>query len=80
MTAPRLFVAVRSKKVLAMRTPSSDAQVCSVQIYSFLQCVGCDRNFLWYSVGILLVSLVRVGIRWPCWYSPKLINGLECGL
>jgi hypothetical protein len=37
------------------------------------------------SFGILLVfcwsrwyELVRVGICWPCWYSPKLINGLEC--
>jgi len=27
MTAPRLFVAVKSKKALAMRTPSTDAQV-----------------------------------------------------
>ena len=43
-----------------------------------LQCVGCDRNFLWYSVGLPLVSLVRVGLCWSCWYSPKSINVLEC--
>src|SRR5665647_3752510 len=45
-----------------------------------LQCVGCDKNYLWYSVGLLLVSLVRVGVRWPCWYSPKLIKTVKCVL
>jgi hypothetical protein len=45
-----------------------------------LQCVGCDRNFLWYSVGLPLVSLVRVGFRWSCWYSLKLNKTVECSL
>jgi hypothetical protein len=39
-----------------------------------LQCVGCDKNYLWYSVGLPLVSLVRVGLCWACWHSPKLIK------
>ena len=34
----------------------------------------CDRNFLWYSVGLPLVSLVRTGHRWSSWHSPKLIK------
>jgi hypothetical protein len=45
-----------------------------------LQCVGCDKNYLWYSVGLPLVSLVRAGLRWSSWYSPKLIKTVECGL
>jgi hypothetical protein len=42
--------------------------------------VGCDKNYLWYSVGLPLVSLVRVALRWSCWYSLKLIKTLEYGL
>ena len=45
-----------------------------------LQCVGCDKNYLWYSVGLPLVSLVGVGLRWACWYSLKLVKTLGYGL
>src|ERR1035437_11080178 len=45
-----------------------------------LQCVGCDMNYLWYFVGLPLASLVCVGLRWACWYSPKLIKTIGCDL
>jgi hypothetical protein len=46
-----------------MRAISGDVQ---------LQCVGCDKNYLWYFAGIRLVSLVRVGLHRPCLYLLKL--------
>jgi hypothetical protein len=45
-----------------------------------LQCVGCDKNYLWYSVGLPLASLVRAGLRWACWYSLKFSKTLGYGL
>jgi hypothetical protein len=73
----RVFIPTKPKPIADVRPTMSDIVGWPFQQ---LQCVGCDRNFLWDSVGLPLVSLVRVGLCWACWYLSKLINVLECGL
>src|SRR5664280_743259 len=43
-----------------------------------LQCVWCDKNYLWYSVGLPLVSLVRVGLLGIRRNSSKRSNAAWC--